>query len=156
MIGACFDGCRYDKCDHTKGVLYFGDERGNISVLEFKGCHDVCFFPVRAFMDKINRFCGYMTGHISLGLKIAQLFGAIAKKLVEYSKMLTVYVAHFFPQFHFQWFFCVTLYAASYKPGKDRVSGTIIGTAAWPDVWSARVQAVQPAPEGGEPDHLLR
>jgi len=40
----CF---RYNKNDLTHGVLYWGDERGHVSAVEFSGCRDVCFFSVR-------------------------------------------------------------------------------------------------------------
>jgi len=39
--------CRYNKNDLTHGVLYWGDERGHVSAVEFSGCRDVCFFSVR-------------------------------------------------------------------------------------------------------------
>lgn len=32
--------------DLTHGVLYWGDERGNVSALKFHGCQDMCFFSV--------------------------------------------------------------------------------------------------------------
>jgi len=38
--------CRYNQNDLTHGVLYWGDERGNVSAVEFKGCRDMCFFSV--------------------------------------------------------------------------------------------------------------
>lgn len=38
---------RYDKKDLTHGVLYWGDERGHVSAIEFSGCQDLCFFTVR-------------------------------------------------------------------------------------------------------------
>ena len=38
--------CRYNEKDLTHGALYWGDERGNVSVVEFQGCPDLCFFYV--------------------------------------------------------------------------------------------------------------
>jgi len=69
--------CRCNKSDLTHGVLYWGDERGNVSAVEFQGCRDMCFFSVGFLsfsvltlfvLRLIVGLCSYNTDIVYIGL----------------------------------------------------------------------------------------